>query len=95
MLWHQSPAVENLQKMHSIWQFSMNLIKMEDDFLSVWYALEIDLLNVLFCQHYLQHSQTFALKNRMLFQKLNILETYNYIFVLHFFRSINNTRMLF
>ena len=47
--------------MHGIWQFSMNLIQMEDDFVSVWYALEIDLLNVLLCQHYLQPSQTFAL----------------------------------
>ena len=49
--------------MHDIWKFSMNLIKMEDDFLSVWYALEIDLWNVLLCQHYLHDSQTFDLKN--------------------------------
>ena len=65
-LWHQSAVLEKLQKMHGIWQFSMNVIKMEDNFLPVWYALEINSLNVVFCQHYLQRLQTFALKNQML-----------------------------
>ena len=50
----------------NVWQFSMNLIKMEEIFLPVRYALEIDLRHILWCQHYLQNSQTYALKNRML-----------------------------
>ena len=62
----QSSALQNLQKMHDIWQFSMNLVKKEDNVLSVLYALEIDLWNVLLCEHYLQDSQTFDLKNGML-----------------------------
>ena len=56
ILWHESSSLENVQKMLDIWQFSMNLIKMEDDLLSVWYALEINLLNVLLCKHYIQNS---------------------------------------
>ena len=52
-------------EMHDIWQFATNLNKMEDNFGSVWDALEIDLLNALLYKHYLQHSQIFALKNRM------------------------------
>ena len=54
--------------MHGIWQFSMNVNNMEDDFLSMWYALEINLLNVLLCKHNLQPSQIFALMNMMLSQ---------------------------
>ena len=66
--------------MLGIWQFSMNLIQMEEEFLSVWYALEIKLLNVFVGQHCLQHSQTFALKNWHVgaFPKLIIMDMYSY-----------------
>ena len=57
ILWHQSPALENVKEFHIMCQFSVNVIK--NDFL----VCEIDLLNVLLCQHYLQHSQTVAVKN--------------------------------
>ena len=53
----------------------MNLIKMEDNFLSVWYALDIDLLNV---STLFPAFTNICFKESDAFPKLIILETYNY-----------------